>query len=96
MKVEVTEAAKEYIREVGKTVIIRYEKKGWCHSGFRYVPVIGFSDEKDNPEDYHKEKFQEIHILVSKKAKIDGEVITIDLAKLFKWKALTVEGLQVV
>jgi len=83
MKIELTDEAINYIREVGKSVIIRYEKKGWCHSGFRYVPVIGFSEEKDNPEDYHEKIVEDIHILVSKKAKIDGEVITIDLAKLF-------------
>ena len=96
MKIEMTEKAKEYALKINKPVIIRYEKKGWCHSGFRYVPVIGFGDGKDSLEDYQKYDIQGIPLYISKKAEAEDEIITIDLAQLFKWKQLTVEGLKVV
>lgn len=96
MKIEISEKAKEYALSMGKPVIIRYEKKGWCHSGFRYVPVIDFSDGKDSLEDYEKYEIQGIPLYLSKKAEAEEETISIDVAQLFKWKQLTVEGLKVV
>jgi len=58
--------------------------------------VIDFSDGKDSLEDYEKHEVQGITLYISKKAELEDEKITIDLAQLFKWKQFTVEGLKVV
>lgn len=57
---------------------------------------MDFSEGKDNLEDYQKHQIQGIPLYISKKAKLDGEKIIIDVAKLWKWKKLIVEGLKAV
>lgn len=57
---------------------------------------MDFSEGKDNLEDYQKHQIQGIQLYISKKAKLEGEKISIDVAKLWKWKKLILEGLKAV
>lgn len=58
--------------------------------------MIDFSDGKDSLEDYEKHEIQGVTLYISKKAELEDEKVRIDVAQLFKWKQLTLEGLKVV
>jgi len=92
MNIKITENAINYIKENGDFVTIRHSKNGWCHTGNVDVPKIHLGKPDGNLEDYNLFYVNELNIYITKDLKLAKDEIIIDLAKLFKYKKLTLEG----
>lgn len=92
MKVTIDQDAIQYILENGKYATILYSKKGWCHSGFVDVPVIRLGKPQSNLDDYQKHDLEKVILYFPKKLETERQEIIVSVAKLFKWRKLTLEG----
>jgi hypothetical protein len=59
------------------------------------VPIIQLGNPENNPEDYNVYEMESIKIYIDKKTKSHRGELIIDLASLFKWKKLTLEGADI-
>lgn len=92
MKINISDDALKYIASQGGFETIRHSNKGWCHTGNVGVPIIHLGKPESNLEDYIEYSINEIIIYIIKEIKLEKDAIDIDIAKLFKWKKLTLEG----
>ena len=92
--ITISEQAKAWLQDRGGALTLRYSTRHGCCGGSMSLPVADPEAPKD-AEGYTRHKIGDLDIYIAKNVAADGQEIRIGLEGFWKWRRLTVDGVEI-